>query len=104
MSFIEFHDVKKIYKMGEVTIEAVSGVDFAIEKGEFCVIVGPSGAGKTTVLNILGGMDSCTSGKVVVDGTEVSAFSKKQPSTHALTVILAKITIYITHFHPTYAF
>ena len=55
--------------MGEVTIEAVSGVDFAIEKGEFCVIVGPSGAGKTTVLNILGGMDSCTSGKVVVDGT-----------------------------------
>lgn len=78
MSFIEFHDVKKIYKMGEVTIEAVSGVDFAIEKGEFCVIVGPSGAGKTTVLNILGGMDSCTSGKVVVDGTEVSAFSKKQ--------------------------
>ena len=64
--------------MGEVTIEAVSGVDFAIEKGEFCVIVGPSGAGKTTVLNILGGMDSCTSGKVVVDGTEVSAFSKKQ--------------------------
>ena len=64
--------------MGEVTIEAVSGVDFAIEKGEFCVIVGPSGAGKTTVLNILGGMDSCTSGAVIVDGETVSSFSRKQ--------------------------
>ena len=64
--------------MGEVTIEAVSGVDFAIEKGEFCVIVGPSGAGKTTVLNILGGMDSCTSGDVIVDGKTVSSFSRKQ--------------------------
>lgn len=64
--------------MGEVTIEAVSGVDFAIEKGEFCVIVGPSGAGKTTVLNILGGMDSCTSGDVIVDGEIVSSFSRKQ--------------------------
>ena len=64
--------------MGEVTIESVSGVDFAIEKGEFCVIVGPSGAGKTTVLNILGGMDSCTSGDVIVDGETVSSFSRKQ--------------------------
>ena len=64
--------------MGEVTIEAVSGVYFAIEKGEFCVIVGPSGAGKTTVLNILGGMDSCTSGDVIVDGETVSSFSRKQ--------------------------
>ena len=64
--------------MVEVTIEAVSGVDFAIEKGEFCVIVGPSGAGKTTVLNILGGMDSCTSGDVIVDGKTVSSFSRKQ--------------------------
>ena len=64
--------------MGEVTIEAVSGVDFAIEKGEFCVIVGPSGAGKTTILNILGGMDSCTSGDVIVDGETVSSFSRKQ--------------------------
>ncbi|MCI5682691.1 MAG: ABC transporter ATP-binding protein [Clostridiales bacterium] len=78
MSFIEFRNVRKTYKMGEVTIEAVSGVDFAIEKGEFCVIVGPSGAGKTTVLNILGGMDSCTSGDVVVDGKTVSSFSRKQ--------------------------
>ena len=64
--------------MGEVTIEAVSGVDFAIEKGEFCVIVGPSGAGKTTILNILGGMDSCTSGDVIVDGKTISSFSRKQ--------------------------
>ena len=64
--------------MGEVTIEAVSGVDFAIEKGELCVIVGPSGAGKTTILNILGGMDSCTSGDVIVDGKTVSSFSRKQ--------------------------
>ena len=64
--------------MGEVSIEAVSGVDFAIEKGEFCVIVGPSGAGKTTILNILGGMDSCTSGDVIVDGKTVSSFSRKQ--------------------------
>ena len=64
--------------MGEVTIEAVSGVDFAIEKGEFCVIVGPSGVGKTTILNILGGMDSCTSGDVIVDGKTVSSFSRKQ--------------------------
>ena len=64
--------------MGEVTIEPVSGVDFAIEKGEFCVIVGPSGAGKTTILNILGGMDSCTSGDVIVDGKTVSSFSRKQ--------------------------
>ena len=64
--------------MGEVTIEAVSGVDFAIEKGEFCVIVGPSGAGKTTILNILGGMDSFTSGDVLVDGKTVSSFSRKQ--------------------------
>ncbi|MDD6342287.1 MAG: ABC transporter ATP-binding protein [Eubacteriales bacterium] len=78
MSFIEFRNVRKTYKMGEVTIEAVSGVDFAIEKGEFCVIVGPSGAGKTTVLNILGGMDSCTSGDVIVDGETVSSFSRKQ--------------------------
>ena len=64
MSFVEFHDVKKIYHMGEVEIPALQGVNFEIEKGEFCVIVGASGAGKTTILNILGGMDTLTEGKL----------------------------------------
>ena len=77
-AFVEFENVSKIYKTGDVEVHALTDASFEIQKGEFCVIVGPSGAGKTTVLNILGGMDSCTSGKVVVDGTEVSAFSKKQ--------------------------
>ena len=64
--------------MGEVTIKAVDGVDFHIEKGEFAIIVGPSGAGKTTVLNMLGGMDACTSGEILVDGTQVSGFNARQ--------------------------
>ena len=72
--FVELKQVKKIYQMGEVTIPAVDGIDFEIEKGEFVVIVGPSGAGKTTVLNILGGMDTCTSGEVWVDGKDISSF------------------------------
>ena len=78
MSYISFVDVKKEYRMGEVTIKAVDGVDFVIEKGEFAIIVGPSGAGKTTVLNMLGGMDACTSGVITVDGTKVSGFNAKQ--------------------------
>ena len=78
MSYISFQNVRKVYKMGEVTIEAVDGVDFVIEKGEFAIIVGPSGAGKTTVLNMLGGMDACTSGEIQVDGTLVSSFNAKQ--------------------------
>ena len=73
MSFVEFQDVKKIYRSGEVEIPALAGVSFSIEKGEFCVIVGSSGAGKTTILNILGGMDTLTSGKVFLDGEEISA-------------------------------
>ena len=78
MSFIEFHDVKKIYKMGEVTINAVEGVSFNIEQGEFCVVVGASGAGKTTVLNILGGMDTCTKGSIIVGGRDISKLKDKQ--------------------------
>ena len=78
MSYISFENVKKEYQMGEVIIKAVDGVDFVVEKGEFAIIVGPSGAGKTTVLNMLGGMDSCSGGTITVDGTQVSGFSAKQ--------------------------
>lgn len=78
MSYISFNQVRKEYVMGEVTIKAVDGVDFHIEKGEFAIIVGPSGAGKTTVLNMLGGMDACTSGEILVDGTQVSGFNARQ--------------------------
>ncbi len=78
MSFIELRDVVKTYKMGEVEIKAVDNISFPIEKGEFVVVVGPSGAGKTTVLNILGGMDKATSGEVIVDGTDISKFSEKE--------------------------
>lgn len=74
MAFVELKNVRKTYHMGEITIHAVDGIDFTIEKGEFVVIVGPSGAGKTTVLNILGGMDTATSGEVWVDGTNVAAY------------------------------
>ena len=70
--YVEMKDVTKVYQMGEVSIKAVDGIDFEIQKGEFVVIVGPSGAGKTTVLNILGGMDTATSGKVTVDGQNIS--------------------------------
>ena len=74
MSYVELKDVKKVYQMGEVEIKACDGISFQIEKGEFVVIVGPSGAGKTTVLNILGGMDTASGGTVMVDGQDVSAF------------------------------
>jgi len=77
-AFVKLNEVKKIYQMGEVEIRAVDGIDFEIEKGEFVVIVGPSGAGKTTVLNMLGGMDTCTSGTIIVDGTDISKFKNKQ--------------------------
>ncbi len=78
MSYIEFQNVRKEYKMGEMTIEALKNATFNVEKGEICVIVGPSGAGKTTLLNILGGMDTLTSGKVVLDGVEISKMSEAQ--------------------------
>jgi putative ABC transport system ATP-binding protein len=77
-SFVTVKDVYKRYRMGEVTITASNGVSFEIEKGEFAVIVGSSGAGKTTVLNILGGMDQCDSGTILVDGAEVSKYTPKQ--------------------------
>ena len=78
MAFVEFRDVRKVYRMGEVEVAAVDGMSFDIEQGEFVVVVGPSGSGKTTLLNMLGGMDSCTSGTIRLDGREVSSFSEKE--------------------------
>jgi putative ABC transport system ATP-binding protein len=78
MSFIEFRHVSKEYRMGEQTIRAVDDVSFSIEQGEFCVIVGASGAGKTTILNMLGGIDGCSSGQIFLDGAEVSHFDAKR--------------------------
>ena len=77
-AFVTFENVNKVYKTGEVSIQALENVNFEINKGEFCVIVGASGAGKTTILNILGGMDTLTSGKVFLDGEEISSYNKKQ--------------------------
>ena len=75
-AFVQFEDVTKIYKTGDVEVKALSGASFEIEKGEFCVIVGESGAGKTPPLNILGGMDTLTSGRVWMDGVEISSFDR----------------------------
>lgn len=77
-SYIAFQNVRKIYQMGEVQIAALNGVDFTIEKGEFVVIAGESGAGKSTILNLLGGMDSVTDGKIIVDGKEISGYRSKE--------------------------
>ncbi len=82
MSFVQFEHVKKVYHMGEVDIEALQDINFTIEKGEFAVIVGASGAGKTTILNILGGMDTPTSGKVVLDGEDISECNAKKLTTY----------------------
>lgn len=78
MSFIELDSVYKRYKMGEITISAADGVTFSVEQGELCMVVGPSGAGKTTVLNILGGMDDCDDGKVRVAGELINSFNRKR--------------------------
>ena len=77
-AFVSFQDVSKIYRSGEVEIPAVDDISFEIQKGEFVVIVGPSGAGKTTVLNMLGGMDACSEGTILVDGSEVSRYNARQ--------------------------
>ena len=76
--FVKLKNVTKIYQMGEVQIRAVDGIDFSIDKGEFVVVVGPSGAGKTTVLNILGGMDKASGGEVLVDEKDIAGYSQKQ--------------------------
>ena len=78
MSFVEFKEVTKTYTMGSVKVHAVHDMNFSIEEGELCVIVGPSGAGKTTVLNMLGGMDTCTSGSIYLDGKEIGGLSEKE--------------------------
>ena len=76
--FLKLENVSKVYHMGEVDIRAVDGIELSIQKGEFVVAVGPSGAGKTTVLNILGGMDTVTAGSVIVDGNDIAGYSAKQ--------------------------
>ena len=77
-TFIQFENVEKCYGTGAASVRALHDATFTVERGEICVIVGPSGAGKTTLLNILGGMDTLTSGRVFLDGREVSAFNRRQ--------------------------
>ena len=81
-NLIEFKNVTKKYKVGDVEINAVNGVDFSIKEGEFVVILGASGAGKSTILNILGGMDTVTSGKVIVSGEDITSFNEKKLTTY----------------------
>ncbi|WP_027437561.1 ABC transporter ATP-binding protein [Lachnospira multipara] len=82
MSFIEFNNVKKIYKMGNVKIKALNGTSFSIDEGEFVIVAGPSGAGKSTILNLLGGMDSQTTGTIIVDDKRVDQFNNRQLTTY----------------------
>ena len=78
MSLIEFKNVSKIYRLGEIEIPALDGVDFTIDEGEFVVVLGASGAGKSTILNILGGMDSASGGEVIVAGDDITKYNRKQ--------------------------
>ena len=78
MAFVEFRNVGKTYRMGEVKINALHDASFEVEKGELVVIVGPSGAGKTTLLNILGGMDTLSAGSVMIDGQDISSYNRRQ--------------------------
>lgn len=82
MSYIEFRQVVKEYRTGETRVRALDGADFAVEKGELAVILGASGAGKTTALNILGGMDTATSGSVYVDGSNITKYSRRELVTY----------------------
>ncbi|MBR1675211.1 MAG: ABC transporter ATP-binding protein [Eubacterium sp.] len=82
MGYVEFRDVSKIYDSGDVKVEALKDASFTVEKGEICIIVGQSGAGKTTLLNILGGMDRLTKGQILLDGNDISSYSKKQLATY----------------------
>ena len=82
MAFVELQDVYKRYRTGEIVTAAADGVNFHIEQGEFAIIVGPSGAGKTTVLNMLGGMDTCDEGRILVDGQDVAQYNNKQLITY----------------------
>ena len=94
MSYIEFDDVKKIYKMGDVKIKALNGASFTIDKGEFAVIAGASGAGKSTILNLMGGMDTATTGKIIVDKENVSKFTAKR-----LTKYIRYYIGFVFHFY-----
>ncbi len=78
MSYIEFKEACKFYKMGDHTIAAADHISFSVEKGELCVVVGPSGAGKTTLINMLGGMDTCDEGEILLDGETVSSYSRRR--------------------------
>lgn len=81
-AYIAFKNVKKVYEVGEVKIEALTGASFTIDEGEFVIIAGASGAGKSTILNILGGMDTATSGKILVDGKDISQYNAKELTTY----------------------
>ena len=94
MAYISLKNVTKRYIMGEVVINALSGVDLELEKGQLCVVVGPSGAGKTTLLNILGGMDTCTMGEIVVDGEHIEQYNR-----HALTKYRREMVGFVFQFY-----